>query len=166
MKPLLFLLATAILANGAQSDQDYFESHVRPLLASNLPIYACHTDAKSGGLQLDSREHILTGGKSGPAIVPGDPDKSLLIQAIRQTHPRLKMPPAGKLKDDEIEAVATWVKNGAVWPAGPAKPPRYTITSEQRAFWSFKPVVEPAAPVVKKHQMGAETIWTDSSSRN
>jgi cytochrome c553 len=154
MKPFLFLLATAILAHGAESDQDYFETHVRPLLASKC--YACHTDAKSGGLQLDSREHMLTGGKSGPAIVPGDPDKSLLIQAIRQTHPRLKMPPAGKLKDDEIEAVATWVKSGAVWPAGPAKPLQYTITSEQRAFWSFKPVVEPAPPTVKN------TKWAQS----
>jgi len=154
MKPFLFLLATALLAHGAESDQDYFESHVRPLLASKC--YACHTDAKSGGLQLDSREHILTGGKSGPAIIPGDPDKSLLIQAIRQTHPRLKMPPAGKLKDDEIEAVATWVKDGAVWPVGPAKPQQYTITSEQRAFWSFKAVVEPAPPNVKN------TKWAQS----
>jgi mono/diheme cytochrome c family protein len=163
MKPLLLLLATATLSAAAESakiqaDEDYFETHVRPLLASKC--YTCHTDAKSGGLQLDSREHVLAGGKSGPAIVPGDPDHSLLIQAIRQTHPRLKMPPGGKLKDEEIEieAVAAWVKNGAVWPAGPVKPPQYTITSEQRAFWSFQPVAEPVPSKVKNTKCAQNDI--------
>jgi mono/diheme cytochrome c family protein len=153
MKYACLLIATAALAAAAESTtaEEYFELHVRPLLASRC--YACHTDRKSGGLQLDSREHMLAGGQSGPAIKPGDPDGSLLIQAIRQTHPRFKMPPGGRLKDDETEAVANWVKAGAVWPAGPgkteAKAPRYTITSEQRNFWAFRPVVEPAPPRVK-----------------
>ena len=120
---------------------------VRPLLASKC--YGCHAEAKTSGLRLDSREGMLQGGASGPAIKPGDPDNSLLIQAIRQTHPRLKMPPGGKLKDDEIEAVATWIKDGAVWPSGPAKTPHYTITDAQRDFWSFRPVSEPAAPKVR-----------------
>ena len=126
---------------------EYFELHVRPVFATRC--FSCHTDAKSGGLQLDTRDHILAGGKSGPAIKPGDPDNSLLIQAIRQTHPRLKMPPGGKLKDDEITAIAAWVKEGAVWPAGPAKPQGYVITSEQRNFWSFRPVVASAPSPVK-----------------
>src|SRR5579863_7685804 len=92
MKYLCLLFATATLAMTAESSspEEYFELHVRPLLATKC--YACHTDQKSGGLQLDTREHMLAGGKSGPAIKPGDPDSSLLIQAIRQTHPRLKMP--------------------------------------------------------------------------
>src|SRR5665213_2652675 len=145
MKPILLLLATVIAARAA--DTDDFETRVRPLLASKC--YTCHTDAKSGGLQLDSREHMLAGGKSGPAIRPGDPDDSLLIQAIRQTRPNLKMPPGGKLKDDEIAAVAAWIKSGAAWPAGPVKPVQYTITAEQRAFWSFRPVAEPGAPKTK-----------------
>src|SRR6185503_7898489 len=64
------------------------------------------------------------------------------------------MPPAGKLKDDEIAAIAEWVKSGAVWPAGPAAPPKpsgsdYVITAQQRAFWSFQPVRKPATPAVK-----------------
>ena len=61
-----------------------FETSVRPVLAANC--YDCHGDERMGGLRLDSREGLLKGGKSGPAIVPGDPEKSLLIQAVRQTH--------------------------------------------------------------------------------
>ena len=76
-----------------------FLADVRPLLMAKC--YGCHTDTKSGGLQLDTREHMLAGGNSGPAIKPGDPDGSLLMQAIRQTHARLKMPPGGKLPEDQ-----------------------------------------------------------------
>ena len=60
---------------------EYFEAKVRPVLAANC--YDCHTDQAFGGLRLDSREGLLKGGASGPAIVPGDPDKSLMIQAVR-----------------------------------------------------------------------------------
>jgi mono/diheme cytochrome c family protein/cytochrome c553 len=149
MKSVCLFAVSAALAFAAQADspEEHFELRVRPLLSAKC--YACHTDAKSGGLQLDTLEHVLAGGKSGPAIKPGDPENSLLMQAIRQTHARLKMPPGGKLKDDEIEAVATWIKAGAVWPAGPAHAPKYVISQDQRNFWSFRPVVEPAPPKVK-----------------
>ena len=70
-----------------------------------------------GGLRLDSREGLLKGGRSGPAIVPGDPDKSLMIQAVRQTRDTLKMPKGGRLKPAEIDALAEWVRAGAPWPA-------------------------------------------------
>src|SRR6185503_5329273 len=83
----------------AQSD-DFFESRVRPVLASNC--YDCHTDTRMGGLRLDSREALLKGGRSGPAVVPGDPEKSLLIQAVRQTSEKLKMPKGGHLQPDEV----------------------------------------------------------------
>src|SRR5258707_8301822 len=104
-----------------------------------------------GGLRPHSAEALKKGGKSAPPIVPGKPDDSLLIQAIRQTHPRLKMPPGGKLKDEEIAAIAEWVKAGAVWPAGTATvskatTPEYLITPEQRAFWAFQQVRKPALP--------------------
>ena len=68
-----------------------------------------------GGLRVDSRERLLQGGKSGPAVMPGDPDKSLLIQAVRQTGD-LKMPKGGKLKPAEVQALTDWVKMGAPWP--------------------------------------------------
>ena len=100
-----------------------------------------------GGLQLDSREHFLKGGKSGAIAVPGNPDASLLVRALRY-EAKPKMPPTGKLSADQIAVVETWVKAGAVWPANEAavmKSPPYKITAEQRAFWSFQPV-RPQAP--------------------
>ena len=97
---------------------DFFENKVRPILAENC--YDCHTSAEMGGLRVDSRERLLQGGKSGPALMPGDPDKSLLIQAVRQTGD-LKMPKGGKLKPAEIQALADWVKMGAPWPETKAR---------------------------------------------
>src|SRR5437588_10510582 len=82
---------------------DVFEATIRPILAANC--YDCHTDQRMGGLRLDSRDALLKGGRSGPAIVPGDPDKSLLIQAVRQTG-TLKMPKGGVLRPDEVSALA------------------------------------------------------------
>lgn len=145
------LVLAASLAHAAATDE-FFETRVRPVFAKNC--YACHTDSQMGGLRLDSGEAVKKGGKSGPPIVPGKPDDSLLIQAIRQTHDRLKMPPGGKLKDEEIAAITEWVKSGAVWPAGAASEPKtsspaYVITPEQRAFWSFQRVRKPAIPPVK-----------------
>src|SRR5213593_1391276 len=72
------------------------------------------------GLRLDSRDGLLKGGRSGPAVVPGDPDKSLLIQAVRQTSETLKMPKGGRLKPDEIEMLTEWVRAGAIWPTSAA----------------------------------------------
>jgi mono/diheme cytochrome c family protein len=77
--------------------------------------YACHTEAQSGGLRIDSREALLKGGDTGTALVPGDPERRLLIQAIRQTGP-LNMPKGGKLTDQEIADLVEWVKSRAVWP--------------------------------------------------
>src|SRR5208283_3211375 len=97
---------------------DFFELKIRPVLATNC--YACHTNSALGGLRLDSREAMLKGGKRGPSITPGDPEKSLLIQAVRQTDENLKMPQGGKLKAAEVGDLVAWVKSGAVWPAGSA----------------------------------------------
>ena len=125
---------------------------IRPVLAKNC--YTCHTTAKLGGLQLTSRENILKGGNSGPAILPGKPEESLLIQAVSQINERLKMPPQGKLKEEEIEDLKIWVRAGAVWSESKAiaapSVNGYVITPEQRAFWSFQPVRKPAVPAVKE----------------
>ena len=95
---------------------------------------------------------MLKGGQTGPSLVPGDPDKSLLIQAVRQTG-ELKMPKGGKLKKEEVEVLVEWVRAGAVWPESPpvavAKSGTYVIRPEQRAFWSFQPIHDPAVPAVK-----------------
>jgi hypothetical protein len=108
-----------------------------------------------GGLQVDSREHLLQGGKSGPAVVPGKPDDSLLIRAVRQEKGSVKMPLGGRLTNQEIADLTAWVKIGAPWPDSnklplpTAKDGNYVITPEQRTFWAFRPIEKPALPGVK-----------------
>src|SRR5437667_10260523 len=132
---------------------EFFEMRIRPLLAKNC--FACHTGSRMGGLQVDSREHLLAGGKDGPALIPYHPKESLLIQAVSQTNANLKMPPQGKLKDEDIEALSAWVKQGAVWPVASVIEPsatkkgEYVIRPDQRAFWSFQPVRNPPVPKVR-----------------
>src|SRR5215469_17579264 len=113
----VFLMALAASAAQAQTpnlaSQDFFETKIRPILANNC--YSCHTNSQLGGLRLDSAEAMAKGGSRGSAITPGDPDKSLIITAVRQTDPDLKMPMGGKLKDSEVADLAEWVKAGAVW---------------------------------------------------
>jgi hypothetical protein len=100
---LVPILASAwAQAPSSAQDPDFFENKVRPILAENC--YDCHTSSEMGGLRVDSRERLLQGGKSGAAITPGDPDKSLLIQAVRQSGD-LKMPKGGKLKPAEAQAL-------------------------------------------------------------
>ena len=148
---ILMLLPLGVLAadNGAAS-AEYFESKVRPVLANSC--YACHTNTEMGGLRVDSREALLKGGKSGPAIVPGDAERSLLIQAVRQTSEKLKMPMGGKLKIDEVEALAAWVRAGAVWPETPKGAVTAGVRMDQRTFWSFAPLGKPSPPAVKDAQ--------------
>ena len=140
-------------ATGDQAKIEFFEMKIRPLLANNC--YACHTDSKMGGLRLDSRETMVRGGSSGPAIRPGNATGSILIQAVSRTHDRLKMPPTGeKLTDEQVEALKTWIQDGAAWPDEDVQPTvgettRYEIRPEQRAFWSFQPVSKPDLPTVK-----------------
>ena len=88
------------------------------------------------GLRVDSLAALLKGGNSGPAIVPGDPDKSLLIQAVKQSG-ELKMPKGGHLKPEEIGVLTDWVKMGAPWPSSPAAPAVAAgpvVTQEQKNF--------------------------------
>ncbi len=98
---------------------EFFEKRIRPLLVQNC--LECHADKHEGGLRLDSATALATGGDSGPAVAPGNPEASLLLAAVRyQDEP--KMPPAGKLPDDAIAAIETWIKLGAPWPADSAVP--------------------------------------------
>src|SRR5262245_57476679 len=90
--PLALMLLTFSLRAASVADQrEFFEMRIRPVLAKNC--FACHTSSRMGGLDMSGREALLKGGKSGPAILPGDPEKSLLVEAVAQTHERLKMPP-------------------------------------------------------------------------
>jgi hypothetical protein len=141
----------------------FFETRVRPVLADNC--FKCHGPAKHrGGLRLDSRAAILTGGGRGPAIVPGQPDESLLIKAIGQED-ELKMPPPQKLPKEQIADLTRWVGMGAPWPAADqaaaAPAPRrgsFQITDKDRAHWAFQPVRRPLPPEVKNPAWVANPI--------
>jgi uncharacterized membrane protein len=121
---------------------EFFEASVRPVLVESC--FMCHTKAEAGGLRVDSREALLKGGSSGPAIVPGNPDESYLLRAVQHAPNAPRMPKNGaKLSDAQIAAIAQWIRDGAVWPtAASAVPAMATsrdkvITAEHRAFWSF-----------------------------
>jgi len=117
----------------------FFEAKVRPLLVEQC--YSCHTESRMSGLRVDSREALLQGGKLGPALIPGDPDRSLLIAAVTHRHEKLRMPPSGKLTDAQIETLRQWVRAGAPWPAAKAAP------NKPRTLWSLAPLREPAGSI-------------------
>ncbi len=128
----------------------FFEKQVRPILAERC--YECHSAEKKtkGGLALDTREATLRGGDTGPSLVAGDPEKSLLIEAVRYTNHDLQMPPKKRLSDGECKTLEEWVKMGAPDPRDAApvvKRGRVIDINEGRKFWSFTPLarVEPPA---------------------
>ena len=131
-------LTTAVAADG----DDFFEANVRPVLIEQCQ--QCHGPKKQrGGLRLDSRDALLKGGDTGPSIVTGPPEKSLLIQAIRRTGD-LKMPPEKPLTDKQIEALTKWVALGTPWPAD-----RHATEKPAAIHWAFQPVRPVALPAVK-----------------
>jgi hypothetical protein len=121
----------------------FFESKIRPVLAGTC--VKCHGEKKSSGsLRLDSRAALLKGGDRGPAVVPGDPDKSLLIKAIRQSHKEIKkMPPDRRLPDAIVKDFVAWVKDGAVWSKEGSPIPD---TSAAQRHWSLEPLGQAAPP--------------------
>jgi len=136
------------------ADADFFEKQVRPLLVEHC--YRCHGNGKTkGGLSLTSRPSILKGGASGPAIKPGDPSGSLLIQAVRYEG-ETRMPPKKKLPDHAIAILTAWVQRGAPWPAVPSgsdalRSTGAAISAEERAFWAFQPLADPPLPAPRSH---------------
>jgi hypothetical protein len=149
--PFVFLFAAPASAKEPTRAQlEFFEKKVRPILANQC--FSCHSAAqgkKKGGLLLDSREAILKGGDTGPALVPGDPDKSLLIRAIRYADVNLQMPPKKKLSATEVADLTEWIRQGAVWAGSKttsnARVPGI-ITAEDRKWWAFQPIARPAVP--------------------
>jgi mono/diheme cytochrome c family protein len=128
----------------------FFENRIRPVLVERC--FSCHGQGKhKGGLSLDSRPRMIEGGNTGPAIIPGDPQKSLLIRVLRQEE-ELKMPPKSRLSQREIADFAAWVKMGAPWPETTAKAATVTAPAfslEQRSFWAFQAPRLPAIPSVR-----------------
>lgn len=141
-------LPLLLVALPVQADDALFQK-ARPVLAAQC--FGCHshaTNKSKGGLMLDSLAAMLQGGASGPAIVPGKPDESLLIKAVRYHDEDLQMPPKGKLGDAEIKALTDWVQAGAIWPGQEAKSAtvRGKISDEDRQWWAFMPVKKVAPP--------------------
>jgi len=139
----------------------FFETKVRPLLAENC--FKCHGPEKQkANLRLDSQAAILEGGDSGSPIVPGQPEDSLLIDAINHGE-IVQMPPTGKLPPQAIVDLTAWVKMGAPWPSkqNPVRTSTnesadYSITAEDKAFWAFQPPRKPPLPSVRR------TDWPQS----
>ncbi len=141
---LVALFGLAAAEEPTAAENEFFEKQVRPVLVEHC--HKCHGATKQwAGLRLDSREAILKGGDNGPAIIPGKPDESLLIRAVRHVDDNLKMPENGKLPDGQIAALVRWVERGAVYPAGTLTAAR----SRDPNHWSFQPPAAQSLPVVK-----------------
>ncbi|MCC6508201.1 MAG: c-type cytochrome, partial [Pirellulaceae bacterium] len=137
---------------------EFFEAKVRPVLSENC--FRCHgedEDQRQAGLRLDGLAHMLQGGDSGPAIVPYEPDKSLVIEAVRYKNEDTSMPPNKKLRDEEIAALTEWVAMGTPWPgfdptaiATTARKKTDAVNWEffRQKHWSFRPITKPEPPPV------------------
>ncbi len=158
--PLRFLLITvaALLCSwmpalGAVGQGNaFFESKVLPVLQQRC--FECHSHGKKikGGLALDSRSGWVSGGDHGPAIKPGDVEKSLLIKAVRRVDDNLAMPPKDRLPAAELAILEEWVKSGAPDPRGGDSPAKAVSTidlKKGKKFWAFQPVANPKPPAVK-----------------
>jgi hypothetical protein len=155
-----FLLIAMLLATGSawagdptveRQRLDFFESKIRPVLVKNC--YECHAaDSKkiSGGLLVDSRQGLLEGGESGPAVVPGDLKESLLISALK--HDDFEMPPKGKLSPTVIADFEKWIQDGATDPrrvSNQVARPKAIDIEAGRKHWAYQPLKAPAIPTVK-----------------
>lgn len=131
---------------------EFFEREIRPLLVEHC--YACHSTSSKklqAGLLMDSREALLRGGDSGEAMVPGDSEASLILQAVR--YESYEMPPKGKLPDEAIEKLERWVEMGAPWP--PEESPtslsnesKFDLEARKAQHWVWQPIQSPSLPSV------------------
>ena len=141
----------ALHAENAPDGAEFFEKRIRPLLVERC--YKCHSqqsETLKGELWLDSAAGLAKGGAHGPVIVPGDPSKSRLIEAVSYENPDLQMPPKEKLAPSQIADLVQWVKKGAPDPrfsaTGTHSTPKAGVVKD---FWSFHPPQLPAIPKIK-----------------
>jgi len=140
----MMVLISPVLRAASEGDV-YFDEKVLPIL--NKRCFECHSHEKKikGALTLDSRSGWEIGGETGPAIIPGKPEKSLLITAIYHEDEDVAMPPKKKLSDGEIAILVDWVKMGAPDPRVTAIKSGTDI-EEGRKHWAFQPITKPVAP--------------------
>ena len=152
----VFVVGSASARGAADEGAEFFEKKIRPLLSERC--YKCHSaeaQTVKANFRLDGKAALLRGGDSGPVIVPGDVEKSLLIKAVRYKEDKLKMPPDGRLSDAQIADLEQWVKMGAPDPRGagaplPKEPGTGINLAQGRKWWAFQPVKDPPAPAVKR----------------
>ena len=145
-------LLTSSPSGAAETDANFFEAKIRPVLVGTC--FRCHGDLKSGAsLRVDSRDALVKGGESGPAIVPGDPDSSLLIKAVQRHEGVSAMPPEKEkaLRPDQVADLIAWVRGGAAWPATTSK----FVAGKH---WAFEPVRDPAIPVPRDQDWGRTSL--------
>jgi hypothetical protein len=154
---VLLLMPVPVVLGDAPRDRaadfEWFETKVRPILVDHC--YTCHSaDTKpAGGLRVDDHHGLLAGGNSGAAVVPGDPAASLLLKRVNHKDPNRRMPKEGQpLTDDEIAALARWIRDGAPWP--PVKIPASLGRSNEwyeplkKEHWAWQPLTNPGLPAV------------------
>jgi hypothetical protein len=151
---LALALTLAVPAAAAGPDRagvEFFERKVRPVLVQHC--YQCHSAQSrsvKGGLRLDSREGLLKGGDSGPAVVPGKAEESPLLTAIRYTDAARRMPPRNRLPESVVADVEKWIGMGAPDPRASSDGTTETANREAGKHWAFRPVRAAPPPAVKK----------------
>ncbi len=149
---LLIAAPGVVRADDKARGEKLFSDTIKPLLQRQC--LSCHSHAAkktSGGLTLDSRGGLLAGGDSGPAIVPGKPDESLLVKAVRRDADFVQMPPKEALSQVEVASLIEWIKLGAPWPGDQAAAVTRAankITAESRAWWAFQPLRSAPPPAL------------------
>ena len=166
LSPLLLCVAllTSFVESVAAEENEFsagqiewFEKQVRPLFAQHC--MSCHSKSvgTKGGLNLDSRETILAGGDSGPAIVPGKPEESLLIEAIRRES--FEMPPEKPLSEREQKVLEQWVEMGAPWPSStsPGDSSENWLAARASQHWAWQPLRKPNTPSIR------DDAWSETA---
>ena len=159
----MFAASTHAADESSAEDLKFFESKVRPVLIARC--VKCHgATQQKGKLRLDSREAVLAGGESGPAVVRGQPAESLLIDAINRGS--LEMPPDAPLKENEIDILTDWVRRGLPWSVvdGHSKVLEAGgkgITDADRQYWAFQPIRDPAVPDLKSQIANSKSQISD-----
>ncbi|MEM1225726.1 MAG: DUF1553 domain-containing protein [Planctomycetota bacterium] len=164
--PAIALLLTLTKADASQAQTadhaDFFQARIRPVLVTHC--YECHSaeaGQSRGGLKLDTRQSMLTGGDTGPAVVPRSLSKSLLYESILYGDEAYPMPPKGKLPDSIIADFRKWIQIGAPDPRTPKIRPEVQSEidiEEGRQFWTYQPPTQPAIPRSKNSSWARTTI--------
>lgn len=140
-----------------REDLDFFEKEIRPVLTERcLECHSATAKKLKGGLNLETRDALLKGGESGAVAIPGDPEASRMIAAVRRHDAELQMPPKNPLSGAEVAVLVEWVRRGLPDPrtgtsvsANAAEGTQGMTLEEGRAFWSFKPLAPPQPPSVR-----------------